>query len=206
MTTGSKNISLLLAFLTAFLCGNEVLSESEHESVTARIKAANAPVHDDAIIDSVTPPNQKRVLAQVEYQGGPFWVESRQDSIKRFKCSGCHTAKSPRIAGAAAMAHGVIRIEHGEQKDRLSCFTCHKEDERDYLITEEGKKVEFEHSYQLCGYCHFRQKKDWIGGAHGKRVANWAGKRVIRNCTSCHNPHSPRFTKRWPKTYSLPLD
>jgi hypothetical protein len=206
MTTGSKIISLLLVFLTAFLCGSEGLAESWHESVTARIKAATAPVHDDAIITPVTPPKHKRVLVRVEYQGGPFWVESRQANIKRFKCSGCHTAKSPQIAGAAAMAHGVIRIEHGEQKGRLGCFTCHKEDERDYLITEEGKKVAFEHSYQLCGYCHFRQKKDWIGGAHGKRVANWAGKRVIRNCTSCHNPHSPRFVKRWPKTYSLPLD
>jgi formate-dependent nitrite reductase cytochrome c552 subunit len=206
MTFGSKTFFLLPVLLAAFFCDSECLAESGHESVTTRIKAATAPVHEEAIIDSVTPPTRNRVLAQVEYQGGPFWVESRQENIKRFKCSGCHTAKSPQIAAAAAMAHGVIRIEHGEQQGRLGCFTCHKEDERDYLITEEGRKVAFEHSYQLCGYCHFRQKKDWIGGAHGKRVANWAGKRVIRNCTSCHNPHSPKFAKRWPKTYSLPLD
>jgi hypothetical protein len=206
MKFGSKSISHVLIFLAAFLCGTECLAESGHESVTTRIKAATTPVHDAQNLDSAEPPTRNMVLARVEYQGGPFWVESRRKSIKRFKCSGCHTAKSPQVTGAAAMAHGVIRIEHGEQKGRLGCFTCHKEKERDYLITEKGRKVAFEHSYQLCGYCHFRQKKDWIGGAHGKRVANWTGKRVIRNCTSCHNPHSPRFAKRWPKTYSLPLD
>ena len=118
MTFGSKTFFLLLVFMTPFLCGNECLAESGHESVTTRIKAATTPVHDEAIIDSVTPPTRNRVLAQVEYQGGPFWVESRQENIKRFKCSGCHTAKSPQIAAAAAMAHGVIRIEHGEQQGR----------------------------------------------------------------------------------------
>ncbi len=53
-----------------------------------------------------------------------------------------------------------------------------------------GQKIDFDHSYQLCGQCHFRQKRDWLGGAHGKRETYWAGERVVRNCTSCHNPHS----------------
>jgi hypothetical protein len=28
---------------------------------------------------------------------------------------------------------------------------------------------------------------------------------VVKNCTSCHDPHSPRFKKRWPAIYSPPL-
>ena len=43
-----------------------------------------------------------------------------------------------------------------------------------------------------------------VGGAHGKRLSYWAGQRVVTNCASCHNPHSPRFEKRWPVTYSPP--
>jgi predicted CXXCH cytochrome family protein len=27
---------------------------------------------------------------------------------------------------------------------------------------------------------------------------------VVKNCTACHDPHSPRFQKRWPVTYSPP--
>jgi formate-dependent nitrite reductase cytochrome c552 subunit len=29
---------------------------------------------------------------------------------------------------------------------------------------------------------------------------------VVYNCASCHNPHSPRFEKRFPATYSVPLN
>jgi cytochrome c2 len=44
-----------------------------------------------------------------------------------------------------------------------------------------------------------------VGGAHGKRISYWAGQRVVKNCTACHDPHSPRFKKRWPVIYSPPL-
>ena len=33
------------------------------------------------------------------------------------------------------------------------------------------------------------------------------GRRIfVQNCASCHDPHAPLFEKRWPKTYSQPLD
>ena len=102
-------------------------------------------------------------------------------------------------------AHGEIVLNHGSEARPLSCYTCHKKDERDFLITEEGTKIDMDHSYQMCGQCHFRQKKDWVGGAHGKRVSWWAGDRVVKNCTSCHDPHAPRFKKQWPETYSRSL-
>jgi hypothetical protein len=168
-------------------------------------KNATAPFDDEKSVDSVLPLADKTVLVKEPYQGGRFWTVTRKDKLERFKCSQCHKNKDVTVAQAAEIAHGDIVLVHGGQDKPLSCFTCHKEDERDFLETEVGVKVDMNHSYQLCGQCHFRQKKDWVGGAHGKRVSYWAGKRVIKNCVACHDPHSPLFEKRWPKTYSLPL-
>jgi len=173
--------------------------------VVETIKKATIPFSDEKIMDSVPPLPGKTVLVKTKYQGGLFWTETRKDNVERFKCSQCHNNKEVKIARAAEMAHGDIALVHGGKKKPLNCFTCHKKDERDFLVTEKGLKLDMDHSYQLCGQCHFRQEKDWVGGAHGKRVSYWAGKRVVKNCTSCHDPHSPRFEKRWPKTYSPPF-
>jgi len=146
------------------------------------------------------------VLSQVEGPGGFFRVVARKGDMERFRCSGCHKGKAVGMSGSAGMAHSEIVLRHGEEEGRLDCATCHHEQERDVLVGADDRKIDFDHSYQLCGTCHFRQKKDWVGGAHGKRVTYWAGARVVGNCTSCHNPHSPRFARRWPATFSLPLD
>ena len=136
---------------------------------------------------------------------GPHRLNLPLDKVERFKCSQCHNDKAVTTSRAAEIAHGDIVLVHGGRKKPLSCFTCHNKDERDFLVTEESVTIDIDHSYQLCDRCHFREKKDWVGGAHGKRVSYWAGKRVVKNCTSCHDPHSPRFEKRWPKTYSPPF-
>jgi hypothetical protein len=146
------------------------------------------------------------VLSEVRGPGGYFMVTARKGEMERFRCSGCHKGKAVQISGAAGMAHGDIALRHGEEGGRIDCPSCHHPEERDFLAGEGEKKIDFDHSYQLCGTCHFRQKKDWVGGAHGKRVTYWAGSRVVRNCTSCHDPHSPRFAVRWPSTFSLPLE
>jgi formate-dependent nitrite reductase cytochrome c552 subunit len=172
--------------------------------VVQTIKNATTPFNDEKV-DSVPLLPIDTVMVKTKYQGGRFWTETRKDKIERFKCSQCHNNKDVTIARATEMAHGAIVLDHGGPEKPLSCFTCHKEDERDFLVTEEGLRVDMDHSYQMCGQCHFRQRKDWVGGAHGKRVSYWAGRRVVQNCTSCHDPHSPLFEKRWPATYSRPL-
>jgi len=174
-------------------------------AVVQTIKKATAPFNDEERVDPVLPLPRDTVLVKAKYQGGRFWTETRKDKIERFKCSQCHNNKDVKVARAAKMAHGDIVLVHGGKQKPLYCFTCHKQDELDFLVTEKGLKVDMDHSYQMCGHCHFRQKKDWVGGAHGKRVSYWAGKRVVKNCTSCHDPHAPHFEKRWPKTYSRPL-
>ena len=177
---------------------------SEQGGVMQTYKNATAPF-DGMSIDSILLLPDNTVMVETKYQGGLFWTETRNDKIERFKCSQCHNNKEVKVSWAAEIAHGNIFLDHGGQEKPLSCFTCHKEDERDFLEIESGLKVDMNHSYQLCGQCHFRQRKDWVGGAHGKRVSYWAGKRVVQNCTSCHSPHSPLFKKRWPKTYSPPF-
>ena len=177
---------------------------SEQGGVTRIYKNAHAPFDDQKNVDAVIALPRDTVLVRTRYQGGRFRTETRKDKIERFTCTQCHNNKSVSVAKAAEMAHGDIRLNHGNPDKPLSCYTCHNKEERDFLVTEAGTKIDMNHSYQMCGQCHFRQKKDWVGGAHGKRLSYWAGQRVVTNCASCHNPHSPRFEKRWPVTYSPP--
>jgi len=193
----------ILPALLFIFCGR--FAYSAEGGVVQMHKNATAPFVDEKQIDTVFALPVKSVRVMEKYQGGYFRTETRTDNIQRFKCSQCHNNKPVRVAKAAEMAHGEIVLVHGSQTRPLSCYTCHNKDERDFLVTEQGINVDMDHSYQLCGQCHFRQKKDWVGGAHGKRISYWAGQRVVKNCTACHNPHSPRFEKRWPKTYSPPL-
>jgi formate-dependent nitrite reductase cytochrome c552 subunit len=167
-------------------------------------KNANTPFDDEKSVNAVLALPGNTVLVKTYYQGGLFWTQTRKDKVRRYKCSQCHNNKEVKVVKAAEMAHGDIVQVHGG-REPLACFTCHKKDERDFLVTEKGVKIDMDHVYQMCAQCHFRQQKDWVGGAHGKRISYWAGQRVVKNCTFCHDPHSPRFEKRWPKTYSLPL-
>ena len=181
------------------------LALASDKSVLDRIKVANEPF-DTMKIDSAHPLSMKTVRSNEPYQGGTFKVLARKDSIERFRCSGCHKDKKVQVRDGASFTHGDIVLNHGPDSTSLSCSDCHNEKERDFLVGKKGQKIDFDHSYQLCGKCHFRQKSDWVGGAHGKRVKYWAGERVVYNCATCHNPHSPRFKKRMPATFSRPLD
>jgi hypothetical protein len=168
-------------------------------------KQALKPVDDGKKIDQMSPVTTNTVLVKTPYQGGRFYTETRKDKIDRFACSKCHDKATPAPpTNAAKIAHSDVLIDHGGEKKPLACATCHDRQKRDLLVAEGGASVDMDHVYLVCGGCHFRQQKDWVGGAHGKRVQNWAGKRVVKNCTSCHDPHAPLFKKRWPATYSSP--
>jgi hypothetical protein len=193
---------ILPALLLIFPAGPAYTAEG---GVVQTYKNATAPFDDEKQVDAALSLAVKSVRVTERYPGGSFWTETRKDKMQRFSCSQCHNIKPVSVTRAAEMAHGEIVLAHGSEARPLSCYTCHKKDERDFLVTEEGTKIDMDHSYQMCGQCHFRQKKDWVGGAHGKRISYWAGKRVVKNCVSCHDPHSPRFKKRWPAIYSPPL-
>lgn len=174
-------------------------------SVTEQINHATEPFDSMKITTAYSLPVQT-VQANEKYQGGTFKVLARKDQISRFRCSVCHNDKPILVQDAALFTHSDIILNHGLGKNLLSCHECHNRGNLDFLVDKEGQEIDFDHSYQLCGKCHFRQKRDWLGGAHGKRETYWAGERVVRNCTSCHNPHSPAFPTKMPATYSLPLE
>ena len=202
-----KILTLRFAFLLlpALMLLNSQLAIASQDSVLERIQAADQPF-DNMQVESAHQLTVETVLAKESYQGGAFRVLARKDAISRYRCSVCHTKKTPQVRDGALITHGDIKINHGEGKNELGCIECHDRQDRDFLVDMEGQKIDFDHSYQLCGQCHFRPKRDWLGGAHGKRVTNWAGERVVMNCTSCHDPHSPAFKTKMPEAYSLPLE
>jgi hypothetical protein len=192
-----KLLTLTVLVLIAVAAAWE--AHSGEGGVEQRIRNARQPVKAGLPTPPVVGPV---VLVDSHSTGKAFWTETRKERIGRFKCSQCHNEQSVTEANAAAIAHGDIRLVHGSGDKQLSCYSCHNRQERDYLSSAADERIDMDHSYELCGQCHFRQKKDWAGGAHGKRVAAWSGERVVKTCTACHNPHTPRFQKRWPVTYS----
>lgn len=192
-------------FLLFFVGLSHSLGAASEKSVVDEVNNAEEKF-DNRSVPLVKQVVDEAVLAKEEYQGGSFRVLARKAKIERYKCSSCHTDKPVTAQQGALLTHGDIILEHGSEDQGLSCIDCHHPQDRDYLEDKKGRKIDFDHSYQLCGQCHFRQKRDWLGGAHGKRVVNWAGERTVYNCTTCHNPHSPRFEKRFPATYSVELD
>lgn len=196
--------SLFFVVLGALLVSSSGVM-AEQGSVLAKINAAVEPFDNfpGGAVPQLTP---KTVPALESYQGGEFRVLARKEFIRRFRCSVCHNIKPMLARDGALFTHSGVVINHGSGGNALVCLDCHHGSERDFLNDSQDRKIDFDHSYQLCGQCHFRQKRDWLGGAHGKRETYWAGERVVKNCTSCHNPHAPAFPTQMPATYSLPLD
>ncbi len=200
---GALLLFVLVPMWLILFCAPSAFASSD--GVMAKIKAANQKMDKNSQVDTSIPLPKNAVQTTMEYQGGKFYTQTRKNEISRYKCSSCHNDKIVSIKNAAAISHNDIKIVHGEKDNPLACDTCHNKDDRDFLKTSKADKIDMDHVYNMCGECHFRQKKDWVGGAHGQRVSHWAGERVVKNCTSCHNPHSPLFKKKWPKTYSVPL-
>ncbi len=176
---------------------------SGQKGIIDRIKQADTPLNNDHDQRSYPIPKQT-VLVKMKYQGGPFWTETRKDKIERYPCQACHNNNQTiQTTQTKELAHNDIKLDHGGNSKSMSCLTCHYKNNRDMLVKADTT-IDMDHSYEMCQQCHFRQQQDWVGGAHGKRVSYWAGQRVVKNCTGCHNPHSPRFEKRWPATYSPP--
>lgn len=142
----------------------------------------------------------KKVLAEVP-DSSRFYIPERSSMIKSFPCGNCHSKSleelKGKLDGDGRKAHWDIKMKHASI-DVMECTTCHEEKNLNQLTTIAGKGISINHSYQLCGQCHSSQYKDWIGGAHGKRLGGWVPPRVVNSCVNCHSPHSPAFETRWP--------
>jgi len=134
-----------------------------------------------------------------------FTVEARTPVLEgrgNYPCSECHEGLDPDPrARALVEEHDEIALFHGA--GRFWCLTCHDADDRDALRSLDGKPISFDQSFLLCGQCHFAAQRDFVGGAHGKRVGNWEGERVLTSCVACHDAHDPSTKLRTPAEIPL---
>jgi hypothetical protein len=116
-------------------------------------------------------------------------------TLAQYPCTTCH--QGSRVTRSAAPAHQNIRMDHPRHAGE-ACGTCHMASAVDRLVLPAAAGATLDQAYRLCAHCHFRQVDDWAAGGHGKRLAGWAGRRVVMNCADCHDPHSPGTESRVP--------
>lgn len=113
-------------------------------------------------------------------------------------CTSCHFGRRVTMTDARiGDAHQNIQPVHPARVGAV-CSTCHAPDDVETLALRSGERPSLDHAYRLCAQCHFAQADAWAGGAHGKRLDGWQGRRVLMGCTDCHDPHQPVVPQRVP--------
>lgn len=128
--------------------------------------------------------------------GEPFEVALRTPELTQHPCSSCHEDE-PADTDGRSDVHADVPSAHPAETG-AACSTCHAADDPARLPLEAGGSASLDEAYRLCAQCHYAQADDWAGGAHGKRIAGWQGRRVVMSCTACHDPHAPGFEPRIP--------
>lgn len=140
-------------------------------------------------------------LPEIRFEGypnsPPVSVVSRKADLFFYPCDQCHAAMEPNPDIRELNVMHVAELQHG--RGRIWCLSCHDLENRNYLRTLLDEPVDFDQAHLVCGGCHSNRHKDWVFGAHGKRVANWQGERKLYDCAHCHDPHSPSIQPRAPK-------
>ena len=206
-TTSLRFVGILgLAVFLASGCDRSHAKDEApgYEQLTERIARATPRDPSDGLSSEKHLGGVKRVVA-IGFDGvAAFYVAARVESLRRFPCRECHTEPLERLKAQRRrerQAHWEIELRHAGAQT-MTCATCHPGGNMESLRTLNGQAVTFDHAYQVCAQCHASQVKDWVGGAHGKRLGGWAPPRVVMNCAACHNPHQPGLEKRWPSRSS----
>jgi hypothetical protein len=132
-----------------------------------------------------------------------------------FDCYLCHERKKPLTLKFNAEGdvilpseHSDIVMGHGRHKRNNNCFNCHDEVNLELLQTRDGRELKLADSTPLCGSCHGPTYRDWEAGVHGRTSGFWEaslGEADRKGCTSCHDPHTPKFPSREPAPGPNPL-
>jgi len=123
----------------------------------------------------------------------------RSPALTQYPCSSCHAGQDVVPGGARdeEVVHQNVRPVHPRETG-ADCGTCHGAEDVSRLRLEAGGTTSLNHAYQLCAQCHAATVDSWANGAHGKRLIGWRGRRVVMNCTDCHDPHAPAAEPRIP--------
>lgn len=125
-------------------------------------------------------------------------LRTRAPDLGQYPCTSCHLGRRMVLADARiADAHENVQPEHPKQTG-ATCATCHAAENVELLALKSGERATLDHTYRLCAQCHFSQAEAWAGGAHGKRLDGWQGRRVVLGCADCHDPHAPVLESRIP--------
>lgn len=122
-------------------------------------------------------------------------VVPRAQNIKLYPCTTCHDRIPTNSKRRTVSAHPQT-FDHGA--GRIWCLDCHQAEHRDQLTAHGSGPYTFDEASEVCAICHPGRYRDWQGGAHGKRVGNWQGERLVYSCVHCHNPHDPSIKPRAP--------
>jgi hypothetical protein len=114
-----------------------------------------------------------------------------------FPCSECHSEMEVNSQRRELDFHEDIIFRHDEEN--RWCLDCHDARDRDRLHLADGRLLDFNRSYLLCGQCHGPKYRDWRNGVHGLRTGEWNGEKRYLLCAHCHDPHSPGFKKIAPE-------
>lgn len=116
--------------------------------------------------------------------------------LRQYPCATCHQG-APLTARRGEPGHDNLRPQHPLYAKGV-CTTCHVAGAVERLALARGATTTLDHAYRLCAQCHFAQATAWAAGVHGKRLVAWGGRRVVMNCTDCHDPHRPGVEPRLP--------
>ncbi len=147
-------------------------------------------------------PVLERVDLSISTSTHPYLVQPRTPVLEEgeyYPCDTCHDEGDEVNTNPRALVedHEDLELVHGRK--RFWCLTCHDVSDRNSLVLFNGERVDFDSSEKVCAQCHFRNFRDFEGGAHGKRLNAWRGERLLEACTTCHNAHSPAIKPRKPK-------
>jgi hypothetical protein len=176
--------------------GHGVHAPSVLDKISRHKDSVHYPVSSETYMEDF-----KRILITV-HDTTSFYIPERTSLIKSFPCTNCHGKSLDDMKKGLGKedekhAHWNIRIEHADEHT-MDCTTCHSETDLNSLKSIKGVAISYDESYKQCAQCHSTQFKDWVGGAHGKRLGGYVPPRTINSCVNCHNPHKPGFGKRWP--------
>lgn len=150
-----------------------------------------------SVIVEPTAPKQHAVT--MTQPAGPPTASTRNPDtgvVSQIACATCHATRTPNFENATSadldVFHQGLVVKHGSN----TCLSCHNSADYGSLHLANNKRVEFTDVVTLCSQCHGPQWRDFQHGAHGGMNGYWdlsKGERTRKGCTSCHDPHTPKY-------------